>query len=160
MLSRETCAGGRVRSQTRCLPPAHRWGHCQTGVYFIFPSPRGRTHYGVVWPLSGLLIHFQACGAASMGSGQGCISQGGSARCIGVGEAGLSSFAISGPLQEGPCSTGREAGPLEGWIHRSTSLGICGLQASSVIGTGSLWNFGWGMGEGYGTFQCLCSPLS
>ena len=33
------------------------------------PSPRGRTHCVVVWPLSGLLAHFQACGVASMGSG-------------------------------------------------------------------------------------------
>ena len=50
------------------MRPAHRWGHSQTGVYLIFPSPRGRTHCGVVWPLSGLLAHCQACGAASTGS--------------------------------------------------------------------------------------------
>ena len=51
------------------LSPAHCWGPSQTGVYLIFPSPRGRTHCGVVWPLSGLLAHCQACGAALMGSG-------------------------------------------------------------------------------------------
>ena len=44
-------------------------GHSQTCVYLTFPSPRGRTHCGMVWPLSGLLAHCQACGAASMGSG-------------------------------------------------------------------------------------------
>ena len=33
------------------------------------PLPRGRTHCGVVWPLSGLLAHCQACGAALMRSG-------------------------------------------------------------------------------------------
>ena len=55
VLSGVTCVGGR--------------GHSQTGVHLIFPSPRGRTHCGVVWPLSGLLAHCQACGAASMGSG-------------------------------------------------------------------------------------------
>ena len=38
-------------------------------MYLILPSPRGRTHCGVVWHLSGLLAHCQACGAASMGSG-------------------------------------------------------------------------------------------
>ena len=112
-LSRETCVGGWSHSQTRCLLPAHRWGHSQTGVYLIFPSPRGRTHCGVAWPLSGLLAHCQACGAASMGSGQRHISWGGSARCTGVGGTGLACFAVSGPLWEGPCSTGREVGPSE-----------------------------------------------
>ena len=66
------------------------------------------------------------------------ISWGGSARCTGVGGVGLARFAIGGPLQEGPCSTGREAGPSEAWIHRSTALGICPVQASLVTGTGSL----------------------
>ena len=32
------------------------------------------------------------------------------------------------------------------------------VQASSVMGTCSLWNFGWGMGERNGTCQHLCSP--
>ena len=36
---------------------------------FIFSFLRGRTHCGVVWPLSRLLAHCQACGAALMGSG-------------------------------------------------------------------------------------------
>ena len=81
-----------------------------------------------------------------MGSGQGWIRRVVSVRCSGVGEAGLASFALSGPLREGPCSTRREADPSVGWIHRSTVLGICVVQASSVMGTGSLWNFGWEMG--------------
>ena len=54
-----------------------------------------------------------------------CISWGGSARCTGAGGAGLARFAIGGPLWEGPCSRGWEAGLSEGWIHRSTALGIC-----------------------------------
>ena len=62
------------------------------------------------------------------------------------------------PCGEGPCSTGWEADLSEGWIHRSTVLGVCTVQASSVTGTGSFWNFGWGMGDGDGTCQCLCSP--
>ena len=142
----------------QCLPPAHRWGHSQTFLYLIFPSPRVRTHCRMVWPLSGLLAHSQACGAASMGSGQGHISQGGSSSCTGAVGACLASFALSGPLQEGSCSTRREADPLQGWIHRSTALGICSVQASLVMETGSLWNFGWGIGEGNGTCQFLCSP--
>ena len=87
-----------------------------------------------------------------------CISWGGSSTCTGAGGAGLAPFAMGGPLWEGSCSTGKEAGPSEGWIHRSTALGICTAQASSVTGTGSLWNFGWGMAEGDGACQCLCSP--
>ena len=70
------------------------------------------------------------------------INQGGSARCTGAGGAGLAHFAIGGPLQEGPCRTGMEAGLLEEWIHRITALGICEVQANLVMGTGSLWNFG------------------
>ena len=65
------------------------------------------------------------------------------------------------PCGRGPTALGgREAGLWEGWIHRSTALGVCAEQASSVSGTGSLWDSGWGMGEGDGTSQRLCSPLS
>ena len=70
----------------------------QTVVYLIFSSPRGRTHLGVGWPLSGLLVHCVACGAASMGSGQGPIRREGSSKCTGVEGVGLASFAVSGPL--------------------------------------------------------------
>ena len=138
--------------------PNPRWGHSQIGVYLILPSPRGRTHCGLVLPLSGLLAHCQACGAALMGSGvlAGVDLQG--ARGW-EGQTQLT-FAFGGPLWEGPCRTRREADLLERWIHKSTALGVCAVQASSVTGTGSLWDFGWGMGEAAGTGQCLCSPLS
>ena len=76
------------------------------------------------------------------------------------GGTGRLSFAVSGPLQEGPWSTGREAGLFEGWIHRSTALSICRVQTSSVMGNGSLWNFGWGMRERNGAFLHLVPPLS
>ena len=72
------------------------------------------------------------------------ISWGGSTRYTVAGGVGSARFAFSGPLQEGPCSTRSEANPSEGWIHRSTALGVCMVQASSVMGTGSLWDFGWG----------------
>ena len=66
-----------------------------------------------------------------------------------VGSACLS---LGDLLWEGPCSTGRESDPpLEGWILRSTALGVCAVQANSLARTGSLWDFGWGMGEGDGT---------
>ena len=54
------------------------------------------------------------------------------------GRGSLACFANGGHLWEGPCITGREADPLEGWIHRSTALGVCAVQASLVTGTGSL----------------------
>ena len=34
------------------------------------------------------------------------------------------------------------------------------MQASSLIGIGSLWDFGWGVGEGDGASERLCSPPS
>ena len=96
------------------------------------------------------------CSAALMGSG---VSRGVSEMCTGARGAGLAHFAIGGPLREGPCSTRREADLSEGWIHTSPVVGICEVEASPVRETGSLWNFGWGMGEGNGTCQCLCSPV-
>ena len=132
--------------------PSPLLGHSQTGVCLLFPSPRGGIHFGVRGQ-SGLLAHGQACGA-----GIWRISWGGSARCTGAGGAGLACFSFGDPLREGPWGTGRELDPLEGWIHRSTALGVCAVQASSVKGTdGSLWDFGWGMGEGDGAGKCLCS---
>ena len=75
------------------------------------------------------------------------ISWGGLARCTGAGGSGSVRFSFGDLLQEGPCSTGRESDlPPEGWICRSTVLGVCAVQASSLAGTGSLWDFGWGMG--------------
>ena len=76
----------------------------------------------------------------------------------GAGEAGSFCFSFSDPVWEGPCGTGRESDlPMEGWICRSTALGVCTVQASSLTGIGSLWDFGWGMGEGDGSGEHLCS---
>ena len=88
------------------------------------------------------------------------ISWGGLARCIGAGGAGSARFSFGDPLQEGPCGMGMESDPPEGWIRRSTALGVCAVQASSLAGTGSLWDFGLGMGEGDGVGERLCSPPS
>ena len=86
------------------------------------------------------------------------ISWGGSARCTGAGGVGSASFSFGDPLLEWTCRTRRESDPLEGWIHRSTALDVCRVQASSLAGTGCLWDFGWGMGEGDGAGEHLCSP--
>ena len=84
-----------------------------------------------------------------------CMSWCGSARCTGAGGADSAHFAFRGPLWEGPCGTGREADPSEGWIHRSTALGVYSA-SKFLMGTGSLWDFGWGMGEGDGASQSHC----
>ena len=55
---------------------------------------------------------------------------------------------------------GRGPAAPGGIFCRSTKLGVCVVEASSVTGTGSLWDFGWGMGEGDGAAQPLCSLLS
>ena len=47
--------------------------------------------------------------------------------------------------------------PAGGMDPQKHSLGVCVMQASSLAGTGSLWDFGWGMGEGDGTGERLCS---
>ena len=87
------------------------------------------------------------------------ISWGGSAKCAGVGGAGLACFALGGPQQEGPCSTGREAGrPVGRMDPQKHSVGCLRGAIKFVRRTGSLWDFGWGMGEGDGAGQSLCSP--
>ena len=60
-----------------------------------------------------------------------------------------------GPAAPGGCQTRPRD---EGRICRSTALGVCAVQASSLAGTGSLGDFGCGMGEGDGAGECLCSP--
>ena len=91
------------------------------------------------------LVYLHTAGLWCCFDGIWHISRGGSARCTGMGKADLAGFALGGLLREGPCGTGREADPLsEGWIRRSTALGVCAVQASSVRGTGSLWDLGWG----------------
>ena len=75
--------------------------------------------------------------------------------CLGYLHTARLVVAVGGPLGEEPCSTGMEADPLEGWIQRSTEFGVCTVQACLVMGTGSLWDLAWGMGEGDGTCQSL-----
>ena len=118
--------------------PSPLLGHSQTGVCLLFPSPRGGIHCGVVWPLwaTCTLPGLWCWGSSVLAR---VDRQGAQGR---EGQAQL--FSFGGPLREGPCGTGRELDPLEGWICRSTVLGVCVVQASSLAGTGSLWHFGWG----------------
>ena len=147
MLSGESCVGGRGHSQTRCLPPGLRRGHSQTGVYLIFPSSRGRTHCGVVWPLSGLPAYCQACGAGLMGSGilAGVDPQGAQG-----GRGRLSSLCSCCPLWEGPCSTRREADPMEGG---STEAQGWEFGCASKFGDGNCFPLEFRLGDGRGRWR-------
>ena len=51
----------------------------------------------------------------------------------------------------------RPAGGIDPQKH---SIGCLRVQASSMMGTGALWDYGWGMGEGDGAGECLCYPPS
>ena len=118
----------------RCLSPAHSCGHSQTGVYLIFPSPGGRTPS--LW--SGVAPVWATCtlpGLWCCFDGIWLISRGGSARCTEAGGAGSAHFAVGGPLWEGPCSTGREAGrPVGGRDPQKHSVGC--LRGASNFGDG------------------------
>ena len=156
MLSGVTCVVGQgaVRPDVCPQPTAGATDWC---IHYL-PLSQGQDS---LW--SGVAPVWAACALPGLWccfDGIWCINWGGSARCTEVGGAGLASFAFHGPLREGPCSTRRKADPSEGWIQRSTALGVCTVQASLVMGTGSLWDFGWGMGEGGGAGQSHCSPLS
>ena len=114
------------------------------------PPPRGRIHCGVAWPV------WATCtlpGLWCWGSGilAGVVWHGVQGR---EGQAQLAfpwRSTLGGALQhqEGV----RPAGGLD---PQKYSVGC--LCASSLAGTGSLWEFGWGMGEGDGSGQRLCSP--
>ena len=89
------------------------------------------------------------------------ISQGGSSRYTGAGRAGLAHFAVGGHLQEGPSSTGREAGrPIGGMDPQKHSVGC--LRGASKFCEGNWFplGFSWRVGEGDGACQCLLTGLS
>ena len=117
-------------------------------MYLIFPSPRGRTHCGVVWPLSGLLCTLPGLWCCFDGIWH--ISWGGFARCTVAGGAVLARFAVGGPLREGPCSTRREAEPSEGWIHRSS---VWCLRGASEFRDGNWLSLGFWLGNGRGRWR-------
>ena len=128
----------------------------QTGVCLLFPSPRGGIHCGVVWPI------WATCTLPGLWCwGSGILAGVGRQGAPGAGGAGLTHFSLGDPLQEGPCGSRRESDLLkEVWLCRSTVLGVCSERASSLTGTGSLWDFGWGVGKGDGAAKRLCSPTS
>ena len=73
----------------------------------------------MAWPLSGLLAHFQACGAALMGSGVLARVDPQGAQ----GQEGQAQLALPSMVRFRR-GTGREADPSEGWFHRSTALDV------------------------------------
>ena len=83
------------------------------------------------------------------------ISRNGFARCTGAGGVGLARFAIGGPLWEGPCSTGREAGrPVGGMDPQKHSVGC--LHHASKFGAGNwCWEIllGFQLGDGRGRWR-------
>ena len=108
--------------------PTHCWGQSDWCVPSL-PSPRGRIHCGVVWPV------WATCTLPGLWCwGSGILAwvdqQGAQGR---EGQAQLT-FPSEIRLGEGPCSTRRESDPLEGWIRRRTALGVCVVQASSLTG--------------------------
>ena len=104
----------------------------------------------MVWPLSGLLEHCQACGAASMASG---ILAGVDLQGARVGGAGSARFAFGGLLREG----GRPVGGMDPQKH---SVGC--LRGASKFGEGNWFPLGFrlGMGKGDGACQLVFPCLA
>ena len=144
--------GGVTELMSDPIPPL---GPSQTGVCILFPSPRGGIHCVVEWPVwaTCTLPGLWCWGCGILAGVDGQVAQG-------LEGGGSACFSFRDLLWDGPCGTGRESDQPEGWICRSTALGVCTVQAISLAGTGSLWDFGWGMGEGDGAGERLCSPPS
>ena len=144
---------GRPQSDVMSAP-AHRWGHSQAGVCLLFPSPRGGILCGVAWPI------WATCtlpGLWCWGSGilAGVDRQGAQ------GREGQAQLAIPSEIHfgRGPAALGGShhhcwrdgSAEAQGWVF---------ARCKELTGTESLWDFGWGMGEGDGAGECLCSPPS
>ena len=60
------------------------------------------------------------------------------------GQAQLGLLSVV-PCRRVPAAPGgKQVDSSKGWIHRSTALGVCVVEASLVTGTGSIREFGWG----------------
>ena len=90
---------------------------------------------------------------------KGVIRLGGSTRCTGVGRVGLASFAVHGPLWEGPCSTKREAGP-SGMDPQKHSVRC--LHGANKFSDGNWFPLEFHLGDGRGRwrFPAPLFPLS
>ena len=146
-----TCVGRRGHSQTRHLSPAHCWGHSQTGVYLIFSSPRGRTHCGVVLPLSGLLAHCQCACTLVVLLQPGCI------RKVHRGRRGRLNSLCHRWSPAGGALQHREGGrPLGGMDPQKHSIGH--LPGASKFGDRNWFPLGFWLVDGRGRW-CLPAPL-
>ena len=122
-------------------------------MYLIFPSPRCRTHCGVVWALSGLLAHRQACGAASVGSGvlDGVDLQGA------WGGRGRLSLLCPWWSPAGGALRDRVGGrPIRGMDPQKRSIGC--VRGASKFHDGDWFPLGFRLGHGRGR-RCWPAPL-
>ena len=122
-------------------------------MYLLFPSPRAAFTVGWCGP-SGLLAHCQACDAGDLVyllRWIGKVHRGGRGR--------LSSLFLPRSASGGALQHQKGVRPARGMDPQKHRVG-CAVQASSLAGTGSLWDFGWGMGEGNGAGERLCFPPS
>ena len=131
--------------------PSPQLGHSQTGVCLLFPSPRGGIHCGVAWPF------WATCTLPSLWCWRSGVLAGVDWQGARGWEGTLSSLFLRRSASGGALRHQEGVRPAEGWIPRDTALGVCGVKASSLTGTGSLWDFNWGMGEGDGAGEHLCS---
>ena len=111
----------------------------------------------MVWLLSGLLAHCQACGAASIGAG---VLAGVDLRGA-QGREGQTQLALSSVTRFPGALWHWEGGrPVRGMYPQKHSVGYLHGASKFPNGTGSLWDFGYGVGEGDSTCKHLCSPPS
>ena len=81
------------------------------------------------------------------------ISQGGSTKCTGAEEQAQLILPSVVPCGRGPAALGGRLTRSEGWIYRSTTLGVCAMQASSV----NWFPLGFWLGDGRGRWCWLAS---
>ena len=105
----------------------------------------GGIHCGVAWPV------WSTCTLSGLwcwGSGvlAGVDRQGAQGQ---EGQAQLA-FPLEIHFRRGPAAWGWSQTRRRDGSEEAQHFGVCVVQASSLTGTGSLWDFGWGMGEGDG----------
>ena len=107
------------------------------------PLSWGGIHCGVGWPI------WATCTLPGLWCwGSGVLVGGDRQGAQGWEGKALLAFPLEICFGRGPAALGGSQIRLR--IRRSTTLGVCAVQVSSLARTGSFWDFGWGMGEGDG----------
>ena len=145
--------GGAAVTPDVCLQPT-AGATVRLIVYLIVPSPRGRTHCRVLWPLSGLLAHCQACGAASMGSG---VLAGWIRKVHRGGRGRLSSLCLRWSPVGGALLHLEGGRPIRGMDPQKHSVGH--LPSASKFGGGNRFPLEFRLRDGRGKW-CLPALLS